>query len=170
MEGLIGVVVLAFLVSSVAGHSLPQLLTGCPNGWIAYEGSCYLFNNKDMMSFVMAEAFCSQKGGHVVHVDDEEENNFIKDAARMYPSNSLKLWWIGMQDMVDGVWRYTSDNSLVTFFDWDSTQPNGGSSADCAVLYADRNYSWADHVCVIVGDYTAYAICEAKYMKSYWLQ
>ncbi|WAR04497.1 hypothetical protein MAR_019866 [Mya arenaria] len=67
-----------------------------------------------------------------------------------------------MQDMVDGVWRYTSDNSLVTFFDWDSTQPNGGSSADCAVLYADRNYSWADHVCVIVGDYTAYAICEAK--------
>ncbi|WAR04498.1 hypothetical protein MAR_019867 [Mya arenaria] len=87
------------LFKNKRGHSLPQLLTGCPNGWIAYEGSCYLFNNKDMMSFVMAEAFCSQKGGHVVHVDDEEENNFIKDAARMYPSNScinLKLLLIDL--------------------------------------------------------------------------
>ncbi|XP_052805282.1 perlucin-like protein [Mya arenaria] len=170
MEGLIGVVVLAFLVSSVAGHSLPQLLTGCPNGWIAYEGSCYLFNNKDMMSFAVAEEFCSQKGGHVVHIDDEEENNFIKDAAREYPSDSLKLWWIGIQDMVDGDWRYTSDDSRVTFFDWEPSQPDEGSNADCGVLWANKDYKWGDHRCVDVGSYKVYAICEARYMKSYLLQ
>ncbi|XP_052805947.1 perlucin-like protein [Mya arenaria] len=164
------VVAVAFLASTVVGHPTPHVLSSCPNGWIAYEGSCYLFNNKDNMSFVAAEEFCTQNGGHVVHIDDEAENNFIKDQARQYTHTSTKLLWIGIKDMVEGEWRYTSDDSLVTFFDWDPSQPNDGSYAECVVLWADQDYKWGDHPCVHVGSYSVYALCEAKYMKSYMLQ
>ncbi|XP_052805949.1 perlucin-like protein [Mya arenaria] len=170
MDFVICFVVVTFLALTVDGQTTPHVLTSCPNGWIAYEGSCYLFNNKDKMSFVAAEEFCKQNGGHVVHIDGEAENNFIKDQARQYPKTSLKLWWIGIKDMTDGEWRYTSDDSLVTFFDWDPSQPNKGSNAECAVLWADKDYKWGDHPCVHVGSYSVYAVCEAKYMKSYLLQ
>ncbi|WAR04490.1 CLC6A-like protein [Mya arenaria] len=95
-------------------HPTPHVLSSCPNGWIAYEGSCYLFNNKDNMSFVAAEEFCTQNGGHVVHIDDEAENNFIKDQARQYTHTS----------------------------NWDPSQPNDGSYAECVVLWADQDYKW----------------------------
>ncbi|WAR04499.1 PLCL-like protein [Mya arenaria] len=133
------VVVMVVVMITKMRHSLPQLLTGCPNGWIAYEGSCYLFNNKDMMSFAVAEV-----------------------TRQIYLIISVKLWWIGIQDMVDGDWRYTSDDSRVTFFDWEPSQPDEGSNADCGVLWANKDYKWGDHRCVDVGSYKVYAICEAR--------
>ncbi|WAR01298.1 CLC4G-like protein [Mya arenaria] len=63
----------------------------CPNGWLSYESSCFLFGNAPS-TFADAETFCEDRDSHLVYIKDNSENTFLKDTAREmklpeYPKN-----------------------------------------------------------------------------------
>ncbi|XP_053382477.1 CD209 antigen-like protein A [Mercenaria mercenaria] len=60
----------------------------CPDGWVTFQGSCYLFSQADV-SFFDAEVLCSQTGGHLVRVESEVENNFVKHYLKQLKSKKL---------------------------------------------------------------------------------
>ncbi|XP_052252315.1 snaclec echicetin subunit alpha-like isoform X3 [Dreissena polymorpha] len=75
---------LVLIIALIIGIADANTLSVCPNGWIAYEGSCYLFGHEDIpMTFTAAEQYCRQHGGgHLIHVENVQENAFIKDQLR----------------------------------------------------------------------------------------
>ncbi|XP_052761453.1 C-type lectin domain family 4 member G-like [Mya arenaria] len=57
--------------------------TICRNGWMANEGSCYLFGHVEgPMTFTTAEEYCRHHSSHLVHVNNSDENDFLKDRMR----------------------------------------------------------------------------------------
>ncbi|XP_053407989.1 snaclec coagulation factor IX/factor X-binding protein subunit A-like [Mercenaria mercenaria] len=57
--------------------------TDCPDRWVAYHGSCYLFGHRVNQTFVEAEKFCRQhNSGHLVEIQTNSENIFLKDFLR----------------------------------------------------------------------------------------
>ncbi len=63
----------------------------CPDGWILFDGHCYLMVESDA-TWAAAEKECNYKGGHLASIHSAEENIFIHSLA---PANSP---WIGGTD------------------------------------------------------------------------
>ncbi|XP_052807184.1 C-type lectin domain family 2 member D-like [Mya arenaria] len=61
----------AFILRSVVSQAL------CPDSWIAFHESCYLFAQHENTSFTEAEHFCEAHGANLVTIDDVHENNFV---------------------------------------------------------------------------------------------
>ncbi|KAL4233231.1 C-type lectin domain 4 [Mactra antiquata] len=119
--------------------------TDCPNGWLAYEGSCYLLGHKTL-TFNDAVVFCSNQSAFVVHVETSMENNFLKYF--LQEMNSYD-YWIGMTDAVtENQWLWHGTDSEVEFFDWAPGEPhNLQNNEDCAVFGDTINEQWADVDC-----------------------
>ncbi|PIK60314.1 lectin [Apostichopus japonicus] len=93
--------------------------------------------------------------GHLVHIDNEEENDEVK-AILVQANIRYGLIWIGIHDSVkEGVWTY-EDGSRLTYVNWRNGEPNGGivhGDEDCAVItkggdYIDVNCEkWKFHFC-----------------------
>ncbi|XP_053383022.1 snaclec clone 2100755-like [Mercenaria mercenaria] len=68
-------IVYVFLL--VCGTGL-TLATDCPDGWLAFKGSCYLFG-KDNVHFTEAEEYCRHHHeSRLVHVETPEEKYVSK--------------------------------------------------------------------------------------------
>ncbi|XP_060577701.1 perlucin-like [Ruditapes philippinarum] len=119
--------------------------TDCPDGWFAFEGSCYLIGSH-AMHFTEAESYCRQHGGNLVHVETRTEDLFLKGFIHTHLAG--KDYWIGMTDeTIEGVWRWYGTGTNVRFTDWAPTEPqDNGHGEDCAVFH-HPNYQWADVPC-----------------------
>ncbi|XP_052797469.1 killer cell lectin-like receptor subfamily E member 1 [Mya arenaria] len=53
----------------------------CPDRWLYFQDSCYLYG-KETMKFAAAQKVCEDSDSHLVYINDEEENTFLKDMAR----------------------------------------------------------------------------------------
>ncbi|XP_052762164.1 asialoglycoprotein receptor 2-like [Mya arenaria] len=131
----------------------------CLDGWVAFNGSCYLFAHVNMqLTFTGAEQFCRQhNNAHLVHVNDALENAFIKDHLRDKQPHG---WWIGLTDEdIEGVWKWFDTDTVASFTDW---QPNDHATADqdCVVMYYGYDFKWADTWCSRVNLYPP--ICETS--------
>ncbi|KAH3806759.1 hypothetical protein DPMN_135085 [Dreissena polymorpha] len=69
-----GLVILFSLLAATEG-------TDCPDGWLAFDCSCYLFP-KTPARFWEAVHYCQIHGGNLIHVDSDMENYFIKNCLR----------------------------------------------------------------------------------------
>ncbi|XP_052797503.1 alpha-N-acetylgalactosamine-specific lectin-like [Mya arenaria] len=119
-----------------------ECLPTCPDGWLYNKGSCYLYSNEPL-TFPAAQRVCEDNGSHLVDINDEAENTFLKDIARqMTPRN----WWTGLTDMAnEGEWIW-SDSSEPTFTDWITGEPDG--HGDCVFLrHGSQDYKWSDNLC-----------------------
>ncbi|XP_071842300.1 C-type lectin 1-like [Apostichopus japonicus] len=93
--------------------------------------------------------------GHLVHIDNEEENDEVK-AFREQTLGGFNWIWIGIHDSEkEGVWTY-EDGSNLTYVNWGYGEPNSGNGyvdEDCAVMskggdYIDANCEiWKLHFC-----------------------
>ena len=56
--------------------------------------------------------------------------------------------WLGATDTaVEGEWRWTAaDNSLLTYFNWDGSQPSDGAGENCVEIRGSER-RWNDDVC-----------------------
>ncbi|WAR01292.1 CLC4G-like protein [Mya arenaria] len=88
----------------------------CLDGWIKYQGSCYLFGNT-AGTFAQAEEFCAENGGNLVHINNSDENDFLKESARERTN-----WSISQPD-------------------------DGSSNEDCAELHSGYGLKWNDREC-----------------------
>ncbi|XP_052762167.1 asialoglycoprotein receptor 2-like [Mya arenaria] len=87
----------------------------CLDGWIPFNGSCYLFAHHHMqLTFTGAEQYCRQhNNAHLVHVNNALENAFIKDQLREKQTTS---WWMGLTDEdIEGVWKWFDTDTVASF-------------------------------------------------------
>lgn len=142
-------------VREYMGIETHQRNTACPDGWIAYKGSCYLFGSDDVI-FTVAEEYCRQHGGRLVHVETYEENLFLKGLMKHHLKDAN--FWLGMTDEItEGVWKWYGSDKAVGYFDWGPTEPQDfGSGEDCALFYLSIQFVWVDASCLG----KAKAVCE----------
>ncbi|CAC5421972.1 unnamed protein product [Mytilus coruscus] len=128
----------------------------CPQDWMLFMGHCYLFVYKKAI-WSNAKNECQQKGGYLVKVESVAENLWLISALKAEV-------WIGLNDIqTEGQWRWTSDNTGISFSYWQSHQPNSGRRENC-VHYCKtgcgRNaYGWNDLPCSRPQGY----ICEKQF-------
>lgn len=76
-------------------------------------------------TWTAAQAACVAVGGNLVTIPDAATNAFITSAT------GNALCWIGLNDAaVEGQYRWVSDNSLATFFNWCNNQPDNATAFD----------------------------------------
>lgn len=79
-----------------------------------------------------APGFCTEKGGELVKIENERENEFVLALARKEAPPSVKSVWIGLKRN-GGHW-YWSDNSLPKYFNWAPNEPSN-SEEKCTNMY-----------------------------------
>ncbi|XP_060551451.1 perlucin-like protein [Ruditapes philippinarum] len=127
----------------------------CPDGWMQYKGSCYVFVDKKL-SFDNARANCKTLNADLVHIENADENTFIGNHGRSFKDSDF---WIGLTDAeTEGVFKWVDDNSRASFTDWWPGQPDNSGKEHCAHIVLRLNMEWNDRKC---GDHTNY-ICEKK--------
>ncbi|KAL3861669.1 hypothetical protein ACJMK2_007693 [Sinanodonta woodiana] len=81
-------------------HRGPQLRA------FAHSGSCYEFMSHRHDSWYNAQKDCSSKGGHLVVINNIEEENFIMSALASLNFGGLGVW-IGLNDIAEeGVFKW----------------------------------------------------------------
>ncbi|XP_052761681.1 C-type lectin domain family 10 member A-like [Mya arenaria] len=121
-----------------------SLATDCPDGWMAYNASCYLFAH-DSMHYVEAEKFCEHLYSHLVRIDTQEENIFLSS----FLANIKDPYhWIGLtDDVIEGLWKWHDTDQVATFTNWYPGQPDGHRNANCASIRAALKFKWTDQGC-----------------------
>lgn len=117
----------------------------CPNYWMSYEGSCYLFQT-NVMNFVDSEEFCEEVGGHLVHVETALENDFIKGQLQNLGAQNV---WMGLTDIVsESAWTWYGTHTKATFTYWAPGEPNNvDGDEDCAAFKNGVEFKWNDVRC-----------------------
>ncbi|NXP54396.1 KLRG1 protein, partial [Heliornis fulica] len=77
----------------------------CPEQWIAYRGSCYLFSleQKDWHS---SQNFCKEQGAHLLVISDTKEMDLFK-------SIQTGCFWIGLRNSTGSVWTWEDGSILI---------------------------------------------------------
>ncbi|XP_062587349.1 perlucin-like [Saccostrea cucullata] len=149
MRGYIFFFIFTSIVLSVDSQS-------CPSGWIVHGGSCYAFIDSEPDGWIEAMFYCSTVGAHLVEIESETENNFLKK--HLLDIGATANYWIGLSDTIQEgkyIWHTTQDN--VDFTDWGAGEPNDqGHTEDCAELFHPFNFQWNDAPCSVKSNF----ICE----------
>ncbi|XP_071843534.1 uncharacterized protein [Apostichopus japonicus] len=106
-----------------------------------------------MLTWSAAVDRCHQlyDNGHLVHIDNEEENNEVK-AIRDQANIGNAYIWIGIHDSEkEGEWKY-EDGSPLTYHNWGDGEPDDVNGQDCGVmrnngLYHDRKCTTSYYFC-----------------------
>ncbi|KAL4218174.1 hypothetical protein ACF0H5_022910 [Mactra antiquata] len=104
----------------------------------------------------MASEYCrGHHNSHLVHIDTDLENRFIKDRLRDF---KIKSWYMGLTDEdIEGIWKWFDTDTIANFTDWAPSQPDF-MAEDCAIFEAAHDFSWGDVKCTV----GFIPICELK--------
>ncbi|XP_045183004.2 perlucin-like [Mercenaria mercenaria] len=131
----------------------------CPDNWTVDGTSCYLFGHQKL-SFFSAESYCNQHKGHLVHINGDQENTFIREHLRYMTG---ERWWIGLtDDDIENTWLWYGTNEKAEYTDWAPGQPDdNGRNEDCVEFNMAPGYGghWNDGPC----DFHTFPICERPF-------
>ncbi|XP_052763180.1 perlucin-like [Mya arenaria] len=149
-------IVVLFTIISTGFTYADKVFTFCPDNWLSYEGSCYYFHHTKT-SFVEAEHSCQNLESNLVHVNNVQERDFLRD--HLNHQLPVAYWWMGLSDDdIEGQFRWT-DNQPLTFTDWFPGEPNNANGVeDCAMFDHNHNFKWNDVAC----NQQYFSICELK--------
>lgn len=86
-------------------------------GTVEYDGHKYKFYD-DSMTWEEARDFCERQGGHLVTINSDEEQSFLKDNS----TGERNLYWIGLQES-DDEWGWITGEEL-SYTNWAEGEPN----------------------------------------------
>ncbi|KAH9498738.1 chromatin-modulating protein mrc1 [Bulinus truncatus] len=116
---------------------------GCPAGWVGDRGYCYLlasYPNGTVIS--TAESFCLSKQANLASIRDSAENQFIYSHI---PRGYGGAVWIGLNDLrMENSFVWT-DNTPVTYTNWNPGEPNNQNDEDCVSMIGGGK--WNDGQC-----------------------
>jgi hypothetical protein len=110
----------------------------------------YYFKSTQAHSWLNADLKCQQVGGHLAHISNQAENNYVDDIiGTLFPTRG----WIGLHQNCNsgsfsepsGGWEWTDGISL-TYSNWNSGEPNdyfGFNSENYVEMFG--NGKWNDH-------------------------
>ncbi|POI25467.1 hypothetical protein CIB84_010782, partial [Bambusicola thoracicus] len=79
----------------------------CLAGWKDFEESCYYFST-ERMSWREAMEICDDQGAHLVIINSEQEQAFLKNGI-----NSSNTYWLGLTDeQQEGTWLWTNGDAV----------------------------------------------------------
>ncbi|XP_060918397.1 type-2 ice-structuring protein-like isoform X2 [Labrus mixtus] len=133
--------------------------SGCPSGWTADNGRCFLYVPR-AMRWVDAERNCQYRGGNLASVHSFDDYHAIQ---RMLARQTgwLPVTWIGGSDaQQERTWLW-SDGSPFNFKNWCRRQPDNLSNQDCLQMNYSGNKCWDDNQC-----YKHYPFVCAKKLQS----
>ena len=105
--------------------------------WVELNGIEYMVDGKtpfDQKTYEEALAHCKNEGGKLAEPKSAEANNGINTLAlNTLASNSIDGSsigvWIGLDDKSqEGYFKYASDDTSITYTDWDTAEPDRSSA------------------------------------------
>lgn len=136
---------------------------GCPFGWTKYSLHCYYYS-VSRKTWTTAENTCEQFGGHLVIIEDNDEDSFIQsflNVSKTYANDWLSSYtWAGASDLAEeGTWLWVTGKPVGVFTNWRGQGPNNGHhgshTEDCMDLSGG---GWNDNDCA---SYFSF-VCEIK--------
>jgi hypothetical protein len=123
------------------------------------SGSGYLFCEV-ALEWDDAQEYCANQGGHLVTIDDADENAFVLSTSQGIESGNV---WLGGNDLVtEGTWMWDDGSDLV-YDNWNSGEPNdSGSNEDCMEMRSGDGL-WNDAVCTRVRTFVCELRCQDWY-------
>ncbi|KAF7242706.1 C-type lectin domain family 3 member A [Varanus komodoensis] len=116
---------------------------------------CYLASESSK-HFHEANEECIAKGGTLAIPRDSDETNALRDYSKKSLPTSATDFWLGITDMVNEGKFVDVNGMVLSYFNWDRLQPNGGKRENCVLFSQSANGKWVDEVCRTVKRY----ICE----------
>ncbi|XP_061695547.1 collectin-12-like [Syngnathoides biaculeatus] len=124
----------------------PTSAPGCPAEFRRFGGSCYYFSAATQKAnYEEASTFCSKMAAHLIIINNNEEQMFVKDTV-----SGKGFFWLGLTDKdEENVWKWV-DGSIPVFKKWNPGQPDNWTRGhehgeDCAGLI--QNGNWNDFYC-----------------------
>lgn len=110
-----------------------------------------------------AKKICEKKGGSLVVIDSDIENNTIKE---LIQCSSKKEFWIGITDIDrEAVWKNVFGDAQ-TYTNWNTGEPNNGLRAENYCIIKKDDGKWNDTLGIANQFRSIGFICEYDYEKS----
>ncbi|XP_012256833.2 uncharacterized protein LOC105686509 isoform X2 [Athalia rosae] len=125
----------------------PQFRDQPPGSTATYNGKCYIFYNRQPISFRDALGFCRARGGTLVDESNPALQGFISwELWRRHRSDTSSQYWMGaVRDPKNRTtWRWTGSGDEVSVSFWSLPQ---GTNEDCARYDGSRGWLWSDTPC-----------------------
>ena len=119
-----------------------------------FKGHKYELYNESM-TWESAKLFCEKKGGHLVTISDEKENEFVNGMrCRKLSTDYQQSIWLGGSDAAnEGTWSWITGEPF-TYSNWEPNEPNGGTSQNYLQMYSSGN--WDD----VQNEAGRFVVCE----------
>ncbi|MEQ2273283.1 hypothetical protein XENORESO_002079, partial [Xenotaenia resolanae] len=118
----------------------------CPPKFRNFGDSCYYFSSSSQrLNFNEANKFCKNMSSHMLIINDNEEQQFVRNAI-----SKKGYFWLGLTDKEEeNVWKWV-DGTIPVFTNWKPGQPDNwthghANGEDCAGLI--QNANWNDFYC-----------------------
>jgi len=119
-------------------------------------GNRYKVIKDKMRTWVEAKSLCQQDGAELVSIRNDKEWQFVKGILdTSFSKHADSIWLGGSFETTKGFWVWT-DGSPVTYSDWYVSNPDGGTSQNCLMVYRSSSWQWLDTPCT----WTTYAVCK----------
>lgn len=119
-----------------------------------FKGHKYELYNESM-TWESAKLFCEKKGGHLVTISDEKENEFVNGMrCRNLSTDYQQSIWLGGSDTAnEGTWSWITGEAF-TYNNWEPNEPNGGTTQNYLQMYSSGN--WDD----VQNETGRFVVCE----------
>ncbi|WP_282135464.1 MopE-related protein [Seonamhaeicola maritimus] len=128
-----------------SGQFSDELSATCANiifGPIINPANGHTYLMLDHSTWSDAEAMANTLGGHLVAINDADENNYV--ISNFLNRQGVESVWIGLSDIeTEGVYEWTNGDP-VTFTGWGSGEPNDGLSCGTEDVVHIWNPGWND--------------------------
>ena len=128
-----------------------------------FEGSCYELLSRQSYDIEDAREMCEDRGGYVVEIGTQEEQNFVKnflskaDVPKSAFSGNKNVWLGASDEDTEGDFYWKNGGSAVGKFPgWAGGEPNNAGpqdrEEDCTALDGNNDWKWNDIMCAGVDD------------------
>ncbi|XP_021915266.1 CUB and sushi domain-containing protein 3 isoform X3 [Zootermopsis nevadensis] len=123
----------------------PQFRDQPPGSTATYNGKCYIFYNRQPLTFKDSLAFCRSRGGTLVDESNPALQGFISwELWRRHRSDSNSQYWMGaVRDPQDrNNWKWLGGEDVTVSF-WNLP----GGNENCARYDGSKGWLWSDTNC-----------------------
>lgn len=127
----------------------------CPEGWEAFDRTCYILAHSSSKTFHEAKQDCTSRGATLATIHSAEENIFLAGLMK----DDVGSYAIGLSDRANEGTFAWSDGTNLDYTNWAPNEPNSfGGNEDCVGMRIPVR-KWNDFPCQLV---TPGYICQQK--------